>query len=80
MRLSIRWRMTLWNTLALAVVMVCFAVLVYGMLRHALYEQTDRLLQAAFGQLQATLASRRTRTSGCGTGSRSTRIIKTCSA
>jgi heavy metal sensor kinase len=47
-RLSIRWRLTLWNTLALAVMLACFAALVYGMLRHALYEQIDRSLQAAF--------------------------------
>ena len=44
MRVSIRWRLTLWNTLALAVMLACFAALVYGLLRHALYEQTDRAL------------------------------------
>jgi two-component system heavy metal sensor histidine kinase CusS len=51
-RLSIRWRLTLWITLALAVVLTCFASLVYSMLRHALYEQTDRFLQAGFGLLR----------------------------
>jgi heavy metal sensor kinase len=51
-RLSIRWRLTLWNTLALAVVLACFAALVYALLRHALYQQTDRLLTAAVGQLR----------------------------
>jgi heavy metal sensor kinase len=51
-RLSIRWRLTLWITLALAVVLTCFAVLIYGMLRHALFEQTDRSLEAGFGQLR----------------------------
>jgi heavy metal sensor kinase len=51
-RLSIRWRLTLWNTLALAVVLACFAALVYGLLRRALFEQTDRLLAAASGQLR----------------------------
>jgi two-component system heavy metal sensor histidine kinase CusS len=51
-RLSIRWRLTLWNTLALAVVLACFAFLVYGLLQRALFEQTDRLLLAAFGQLR----------------------------
>jgi heavy metal sensor kinase len=51
-RLSIRWRLTLWNTLGLAAVLACFAALVYGMLRHALLEQVDRLLQTALGQLQ----------------------------
>ena len=52
MRLSIRWRLTLWNTLALAVMLACFAALIYGLLRHALYEQTDRSLQAGFGLLR----------------------------
>jgi heavy metal sensor kinase len=51
-RLSIRWRLTLWNTLALAVVLSCFAGLVYGLLRNALFEQTDRLLRAALAQLR----------------------------
>jgi heavy metal sensor kinase len=51
-RLSIRWRLTLWNALALAAVLACFASLVYGMLRHALLGQTDRLLAAAAGQLR----------------------------
>jgi heavy metal sensor kinase len=51
MRLSIRWRLTLWITVALAVVLTCFAVLVYSLLRHALFEQTDRLLAAALAQL-----------------------------
>ena len=51
-RLSIRWRLTLWNTVSLAVVLACFAALVYGLLRHALFEQTDRSLQAGFGQLR----------------------------
>jgi len=50
--MSIRWRLTLWNTLALAVVLACFAALVYGLLRRALFDQTDRLLAAAFGQLR----------------------------
>jgi two-component system, OmpR family, heavy metal sensor histidine kinase CusS len=52
-RLNIRRRLTLWNTLALAVVLTCFAALVYGLFGHALYEQTDRGLQAALGRLQA---------------------------
>jgi heavy metal sensor kinase len=52
-RLSIRWRLTLWNTLALAVMLACFAALVYGLLRHALYEQIDRSLQAGFGLLRS---------------------------
>src|SRR5438094_9203631 len=38
MRPSIRWRLTAWHTLALAAVLVGFAVTVYGMLSHALYQ------------------------------------------
>lgn len=53
MRLSIRWRLTLWIALALTVVLTSFAALVYGMLRHALNEQTDRMLQAGSGLLRA---------------------------
>jgi two-component system, OmpR family, heavy metal sensor histidine kinase CusS len=52
-RLSIRWRLTLWNTLALAVLLACFAALIYGLLRHALFQQTDRSLQIGFGLLRA---------------------------
>ncbi len=51
MSLSIRWRLTLWNVLALAVVLLGFAGLVYGLLRHALYQQTDRKLLAGLQQL-----------------------------
>jgi two-component system heavy metal sensor histidine kinase CusS len=51
MSLSIRWRLTLWNTLALAVVLLGFAALVYGLLRHALYERLDRGLLTEFREL-----------------------------
>jgi heavy metal sensor kinase len=51
MRWSIRWRLTLWNLLALAAVLLGFAGVVYGMLSHALYEQADRTLLAALRQL-----------------------------
>src|SRR5207245_635493 len=51
MRLSIRWRLTLWNTLALAVVLLGFAALVYGLLARALYQQLDRKLLAGFQEL-----------------------------
>src|SRR5262249_48624685 len=44
MPLSIRWRLTLWNVVALAVVLVGFGGLVYGMLAAALYAQLDRTL------------------------------------
>jgi heavy metal sensor kinase len=52
MKLTIRWRLTLWNTFGLAVILVVFAGLVYGLLRHALYAQSDRKLLDAFGQLE----------------------------
>ena len=52
MTLSIRWRLTLWNALGLAVMLLAFAALVYGLLRHALYEQIDRKLLGALGQLE----------------------------
>jgi heavy metal sensor kinase len=52
MRLSIRWRLTLWNTLALAVLLLGFSLLVYGLMAHALYEQVDRSLLAASEQLR----------------------------
>jgi heavy metal sensor kinase len=52
MRLSIRWRLTLWNTLALAVVLLGFAALVYALLAGALYEQIDRRLLAGYQQLE----------------------------
>jgi heavy metal sensor kinase len=52
MRPTIRWRLTLWNSLGLAVMLLVFAGLVYGLLRHALYGQIDRRLLDAFGQLE----------------------------
>lgn len=52
MTLSIRWRLTLWNTLGLAVMLLVFAALIYGLLRHALYEQIDRKLMGALAQLE----------------------------
>jgi heavy metal sensor kinase len=52
MTFSIRWRLTLWNTLGLAIMLLAFAALVYGLLRHALYEQIDRKLVGALGQLE----------------------------
>ena len=53
MRLSIRWRLALWNTLALAAVLACFASLVYLLFRQALHEQIDRQLRIGLRQLQA---------------------------
>jgi heavy metal sensor kinase len=52
MTFSIRWRLTLWNTIGLAIMLLAFAALVYGLLRHALYEQIDRKLRGALGQLE----------------------------
>jgi heavy metal sensor kinase len=46
MRWSIRWRLTLWNLLAVALVLFVFAALVYGLVSHALYEKTDQDLLA----------------------------------
>ena len=50
-RLSIRWRMTLWNTAAFAVVLVCFGLLVYESLRQIHYDQVDRTLKTRFQEL-----------------------------
>ncbi len=52
MRLSVRWRLTLWNTLALAILLLGFSCLVYALMAHALYEQVDRSLLSEFRQLQ----------------------------
>jgi heavy metal sensor kinase len=52
MRLSIRWRLTLWNSLALAFVLLGFAALVYGLLAHALYQHVDRKLLAGLQELE----------------------------
>jgi heavy metal sensor kinase len=52
MRVSIRWRLTLWNTLALAAVLVGFGALVYGLLRSALYERIDRSLRTEWEELK----------------------------
>jgi heavy metal sensor kinase len=49
---SIRWRLTLWYTLALAVVLLGFTGLVYGLMRHALYERLDRSLLAELQELE----------------------------
>jgi len=51
-RLSIRWRLTLWNTVALAVLLIAIGSLIYALLRHAMYEQLDRVLAAQYRELQ----------------------------
>jgi heavy metal sensor kinase len=48
MRLSIRWRLTLWNLLALGAVLVGFSALVYGLTARALYQQIDSNLLGGF--------------------------------
>ncbi|HLJ93439.1 MAG TPA: heavy metal sensor histidine kinase [Gemmataceae bacterium] len=52
MRLSIRWRLTLWNTLALGVVLLGFSGLVYGLLARALWANLDRSLLGEFRELE----------------------------
>src|SRR5262245_11768714 len=58
MCLSIRWRLTLWNTLALAVVLLAFGALVRGLLAHA-HGRIDRSLQeraeSALGRVNRSL-------------------------
>jgi len=56
-RLSIRWRLTLWNTTALAILLVIVGLLVYGLLRHAMLEQIDRVLIEQFHELEHDLHS-----------------------
>jgi two-component system, OmpR family, heavy metal sensor histidine kinase CusS len=51
-RWSIRWRLTLWNAAAMAVLLGSFAVLVYLMFRHVLFEQTEQQLQASLERLR----------------------------
>jgi heavy metal sensor kinase len=52
MRLSLRWRLTLWITLALAAVLLGFGALVYGLLRSALYERLDETLRHQWRDLE----------------------------
>jgi len=52
MRLSVRWRLTLWNTLALAVLLLGFSGLVYALMAHALYAQVDQTLLSESQQVQ----------------------------
>ncbi len=51
-RLSIRWRLTLWNTAALAALSIVAGVLVYALLRHAMYRQLDHVLQSQYSELE----------------------------
>src|SRR6267378_3691117 len=54
MALTIRWRLTLWNTLALAVVLLCIAGLV-----HVLMRRTQQRIEQAL-QERVTAAEQRT--------------------
>jgi heavy metal sensor kinase len=49
--LSVRWRLTLWNLLALAVLLLGFSALVYALLTRALYQQVDGQLREGFRQV-----------------------------
>ena len=46
--MTIRWRLTLWNALGFAAVLVGFASLVYVLLSRALAQQTERTADAGF--------------------------------
>jgi heavy metal sensor kinase len=52
-RLSIRWRITLWNTAAFAVVLAGFGLLVYSLLRQTHYDQVDRSMKSVVDGLAA---------------------------
>ena len=51
MRWTIRWRLTLWNTLALGVLLLAFSGLVYGLLVRTLYAAIDRTLEDSWRQM-----------------------------
>ncbi len=51
MRWSIRWRLTLWNTLALTTLLVGFGFLVYGLLFRTLYNRLDQHLLSELHEL-----------------------------
>jgi heavy metal sensor kinase len=55
--LSIRWRITLWNTAAFAMVLVAFGGLVYGLLRQSHYDQMDGALESRLRELEKELES-----------------------
>jgi heavy metal sensor kinase len=51
-QLSIRWRLILWNAATLAVVLLLFGGLVYGLLARSLYQRLDRSLLTELEELQ----------------------------
>jgi heavy metal sensor kinase len=52
MHLNIRWRLTLWNTIAVACVLVGLGALVYGLLARALYERVDQSLVVVWHEVE----------------------------
>ncbi|HMC89580.1 MAG TPA: heavy metal sensor histidine kinase [Gemmataceae bacterium] len=52
MGLSIRWRLTLWNTSTLAVLLIALGAMVYGIMRHSHYERVDDSLRTAWKDLE----------------------------
>jgi len=50
-RVSIRWRMMIWNAAAFAAVLIAFGTLVYSLLRQTHYNQVDRVLAARYEEL-----------------------------
>jgi two-component system heavy metal sensor histidine kinase CusS len=52
MRLSIRWRLTVWYTVALAIVLVGFGCLVYTLLARSLNQRIDQSLLAEFQEIE----------------------------
>lgn len=52
-RVSIRWRMMVWNTTAFAVVLIAFGTLVYSLLRQTHYDQIDRVLASRYREVIA---------------------------
>jgi heavy metal sensor kinase len=52
MRLSIRWRLTVWYTVALAIVLIGLGCLVYALLARSLYQRMDQSLLAEIQEIQ----------------------------
>jgi two-component system, OmpR family, heavy metal sensor histidine kinase CusS len=52
MALNIRWRLTLWNLLTLAIVLLAFSALVYGLVARSLYQRLDHTLLSELEELE----------------------------
>ena len=50
LQISLRWRLTVWYLLTLAVILVLFSAFLYWQLQRSLYAQMDTALQAAASQ------------------------------